>query len=326
MVKGSLDTVDGTAMATPEGKRHAFEWTGSPALDPSELAAIGAPGRNRRPYVWAAGLCAAAAAAIGGLALGGGGGGGGAAGGATVASTPVSLAADITSNEPGYRFTLALDAAGDGVNLTMGGTGAINTGASPSGSMSFTIGGRTVNEVLAGPYIYIQSPTSADTWYRASTAAFASSASAGGASLGSGDPAQTLASLRAAGSVIDEGSQTIGAVATTHYRALVDLGRYTLDAAPAQRANAARYAQLLERLTGSATLPVDVWIDASNLVRRIQIDLPLNIRSVHLDETITMNLFDYGPQAAALPPAGQVTDITGQVSSQLSQTLKQLGG
>ena len=99
-----------------------------------------------------------------------------------------------------------------------------------------------------------------------------------------------------------------------------------MDAAPAQRANAARYAQLLERLTGSATLPVDVWIDASNLVRRIQIDLPLNIRSVHLDETITMNLFDYGPQAAALPPAGQVTDITGQVSSQLSQTLKQLGG
>jgi hypothetical protein len=285
----------------------------------SELAAVAAPRSRRRPYLWAAGLCAVGgAAAIGGLALGGGGG--------AAASTPVSLAADITSNEPGYRFTLALDAAGDGVNLTMTGTGAINTGASPSGSMSFTIGGRTINEVLAGPYIYIQSPISADTWYRASTAAFANSISAGGASLSSGDPAQTLASLRAAGSVSDEGSQTIGGVATIHYRALVDLDHYAADASPQQQTNAAKYAQLLEHLTGSATLPVDVWIDGSNLVRRIQSDLPLNIHSVSLDETITMNLFDYGPQAAALPPAGQVTDITSQISSQLSQTLKALGG
>jgi hypothetical protein len=327
IVKRSLDTVDAVAMITPVGERHAFEWTGSPAVDPSELAAIAAPERRRRTHLWAAGLCAVGgAAAIGVLVFGGGGGAGGVpvgGGGAAVAATPVSLAADITSNEPGYRFTLAL---GDGVNLTMSGTGAISTGASPSGSMSFTIGGRSVNEVLAGPYIYIQSPTSAERWYRASTAAFANSDAAGGASLSGGDPAQTLASLRAAGSVSDEGSQTIGAVATTHYRALVDLGRYTLDASPAQRANAARYAQLLEHLTGSATLPVDVWIDGSNLVRRIQIDLPLSIHSVHLDETITMNLFDYGPQAAALPPAGQVTDITGQISSQLSQTLKQLGG
>ena len=61
----------------------------------------------------------------------------------------------------------------------------------------------------------------------------------------------------------------------------------------------AKFAQLLEHLTGSATLPVDVWIDGSNLVRRIQIDLPLSIDSVRLDETVTMNLFDYGPQAAA---------------------------
>jgi hypothetical protein len=319
IVKSSLDSVDGTAMATPEGELHAFEWTGSPALDPSELAALAPPRSRRRPYLWAAGLCAVAgAAAVGVLALGGGGG--------AVASTPVSLAADITSNQPGYRFKFALAAAGDGVNLAMTGTGAINTGAAPSGSMSFTIGDTTVNEVLAGPYLYIQSPTSADTWYRASTAAFANSTFAGGASLSSGDPAQTLQWLRAAGSVSDEGSQTIGGVATTHYRALVDLGRYAAAASAQQQATAARYVQLLEHLTGSATLPVDVWIDGSNLVRRIQIDLPLSIHSASLDETVTMNLFDYGAQAAPPPPAGQVTDITSQVSSQLSQSLKALGG
>jgi hypothetical protein len=307
-------------MATPEGEHDAFDWAGSPALDPAELAALAVPQGRRKRYVWAAGLGAVGGAAtIAALALGGGGGG-------AVSSTPVSLAADITSNEPGYRFTFALNAAGDGVSLAMTGTGALSTGASPSGSMSFTVGGETVNEVLAGPYIYLQPPTAAGTWYRMSTAAFRSSISAGGASLSSGDPAQTLAWLRAAGSVSDEGSQPIGDVATTHYRALVDLDRYAADAAPAQQATAATYARLIERLTGSSTLPVDVWIDGSNLVRRIQINLPLSIHSVSLDETITMNLFDYGPQAAPAAPAGDVIDITSQISSQLSQTLKQLGG
>jgi len=319
IVKGSLDSVDAAAMATPEGEQDAFDWAGSPALDPAELAALAAPHGRRKRYVWAAGLGAVGgAAAIAALALGGAGSG-------VVPSTPVSLAADITSNEPGYRFTFALNAAGDGVNLAMTGTGALSTGASPSGAMSFTIGDATVNEVLAGPYIYLQPSTSAGTWYRMSTAVFGNSISAGGASLSSGDPAQTLAWLRAAGSVSDEGSP-IGAVATTHYRALVDLDRYAADAAPQQQVTAAAYARLLEHLTGSATLPVEVWIDGSNLVRRIQIDLPLSIHSISLDETITMNLFDYGPQAAPAPPAGDVIDITSQISSQLSQTLKQLGG
>ena len=308
-------------MATPEGEQDAFDWAGSPALDPAELAALAAPRGRRKRYVWTAAAVGAVggAATIAVLALGGGGS-------AAVTSTPVSLAADITSNEPGYRFTFALNAAGDGVHLAMNGTGALSTGASPSGSMSFTIGDATVNEVLAGPYIYLQSSTSAGTWYRMSTAVFGNSVSAGGASLSSGDPAQTLAWLRAAGSVSDEGSQPIGAVATTHYRALVDLDRYAADAAPQQQVTAAAYARLLEHLTGSATLPVDVWIDGSNLVRRIQIDLPLSMHSVSLDETITMNLFDYGPQAAPAPPAGDVIDITSQISSQLSKTLKQLDG
>jgi hypothetical protein len=320
IVKLPLDSVDAGAMATPEGEQHAFEWTGSPALDPAELAAFATPRSRRRLYLWAGALGAAAgAAAIAALALGGGGSG-------PVASTPVSLAAAVTSNEPGYRFTLALNASGGGVTVAMTGSGAVNTGAAQSGSMSFTIGDTTVNEVLAGPYIYIQSPASTDTWYRVSTTAFASLAPAGGASLSSGDPAQTLAWLRAAGSVSDEGSRTIGGVATTHYRALVDLDRSTASSSAQQQVYSAKFAQLLEHLTGSATLPVDVWIDGSNLVRRIQIDLPLSIDSERLDETVTMNLFDYGPQAAAVPPAGRVTDITGQISSQLAQTLKQLGG
>jgi len=321
IVKGALDSVDAGTMATPEGEQDAFDWAGSPALDPAELAALAAPRGRRKRYVWTAAAVGAVggAATIAVLALGGGGS-------AAVTSTPVSLAADITSNEPGYRFTFALNAAGDGVHLAMNGTGALSTGASPSGSMSFTIGDATVNEVLAGPYIYLQSSTSAGTWYRMSTAVFGNSVSAGGASLSSGDPAQTLAWLRAAGSVTDEGSQPIGAVATTHYRALVDLDRYAADAPPQQQVTAAAYARLLEHLTGSATLPVDVWIDGSNLVRRIQIDLPLSMHSVSLDETITMNLFDYGPQAAPAPPAGDVIDITSQISSQLSKTLKQLDG
>ncbi len=320
IVKWPLESVDADAMATPEGEQHAFEWAGSPALDPAELAAVAAPSSRRRLYLWAGALGAAAgAAAIAALALGGGSSG-------PVASTPVSLAADVTSNQPGYRFTFELNASGGGQTLEMSGRGAVNTGASPSGSMSFKIGDTTVNEVLAGPYIYIQSPTVADAWYRASTAAFPASTSAGGASLGSGDPAQTLAWLRAAGTVSDEGSQTIGGVATTHYRALVDLDRSAASLTGQQQAYAAKFAQLLEHLTGSATLPVDVWIDGSNLVRRIQIGLPLKIHSVSLDETVTMNLFDYGPQAAAVPPAGEVTDISGQISSQLAQTLKQLDG
>ena len=46
-----------------------------------------------------------------------------AAGAARSASTPVSLAAAVTSNEPGYRFTLALNASGGGVTVAMTGSG-----------------------------------------------------------------------------------------------------------------------------------------------------------------------------------------------------------
>ena len=113
------------------------------------------------------------------------------------------------------------------------------------------------------------------------------------------------------GAVSDAGSQTIGGVPTTHYRARVDLARASAPAPAAAAGRGRAGAQLFKRLTGSSTIPVDVWIDGSSRVRRIQIEIHLSMTRAPRRDGLD-DLFDYGPQPARSPPSGLVTDITGR--------------
>lgn len=254
-------------------------------------------------------------------------------GGSTATVTPVVQAAYVTTRGPGYRFSMTMATSIGGHNFTIGGEGTIDE-RHLQGTMSIQGNGKTVTELIKDPYIFIKTPSTGSTalaagkpWVRANinvySQAFGSSSPLGGNTVGA---KQLLGFLRASGQVTDLGSQTIRGVGTTHYHALVDFSRYAGTVVPSQRAAAQRYADTLQRITGSSSLPMDVWIDAQQRVRRISIQLQICTKEGRLTESMSMDLYDYGRQPAVnVPPASEVTDITDKLKSQVSQGLQQLG-
>jgi hypothetical protein len=126
-----------------------------------------------------------------------------------------------------------------------------------------------------------------------------------------GDPTQTLRYLRAAGDVKRVGTETVRGVETTHYHATIDLEKVPSTVRPADRARTRRAVRRLEQVTGLRSLPVDVWADAQDRVRRLRIDEALNLGTGTAEMTVDSQLYDFGvPVEVTLPPASDVTDLT----------------
>jgi len=293
-------------MAPENDAQDSFDWEGTPAPDPAS-APQPAPARARGvgPRLLLGGLAGAALVAALVVVLAAGGG---------TQNSRVVLASDATTRAPGYRFALTVDVntAGHDVNLT--GSGAINNGPPLSGTSTMSVGGVSVDERIVGSDVYVQTPSMGEKWGLISVSdlpGFADTSSS--SQYTSTDPAAMLAYLRASGTVTDEGPETLGGVATTHYHAVVDLARYAASLPQAAQAGLQSY----EQLTGSSSFPIDVWIDGSNLVRQIDFDLSLDVQSVQVSVTYAMSFSDYGPQAAvSAPPAGQVIELPGQTPAQ----------
>jgi hypothetical protein len=288
----------------PEGDSELpFDWGGSPAPDPAMAPApIAPPTRRVTPRLAAlavAGVLVGGALAVA-LSSGGGGGQGG----------PVALAASVTNREPGFKFDMTVSATAAGQTTSLQASGAFSTGPPLSGSLDATVGATTVNERIVGSDVYIQTALSGGKWLHSTLpgALGTGSSSSGDTELTSADPGQTLQYLRAAGTVTDLGPATIAGVATTHYHADIDLSRYASTLPASQQAAAAQGVQSYEQLTGSTTLPMDVWIDGSNLVLQIQFSFSLTGGT---SASFTMNFSDYGSQpAVSAPPAADVIDAT----------------
>jgi hypothetical protein len=126
------------------------------------------------------------------------------------------------------------------------------------------------------------------------------------------DPSKMLEYLRASGDVEDEGEEKVRGVAATHYSATTDLREYP-ELVPESERDAAR--ETVERLIdlgGAAEFPVDVWIDDRDLIRRMRVELPMEIAGAgKLEMAIDYELYDFGiPVDVAPPPEGEVADIT----------------
>ena len=126
------------------------------------------------------------------------------------------------------------------------------------------------------------------------------------------DPRQILKLLRSVSdSVVDEGPQRIGRVATTHYHAQLSLS-HLADALPAaERGAATKALSALQQALPTDGLPLDVWIDSNHLVRRVVMALDVNAPSgPSLDETVTVDLDHYGAQRRPVaPPSGDVLEL-----------------
>jgi len=243
---------------------------------------------------------------------------------------PVVRAAYVTAGVPGYRIAaqMNVDSPLGSVAISMNGVyDRLNRRGQISAAESFA--GKKINltEVFSGLTFYM--PTSAipqlskvaggKPWLKFDMSRMLGAM--GLSSLPTGtDPSQYVDYLRAVhASPKRIGSARVRGVATTHYRATIDLSRYADLVPSAQRAAAERGISTLERALGAHTLPVDAWIDHDNLLRRLAFRLPECVDNVRLSTSMTMDLYDYGTQKpASLPAAADAYDITPLLSSTLS--------
>jgi hypothetical protein len=286
----------------------------------------------RRPSLFAA--CAAlvlAAAGCGGAGHGSGSSAGAGGSGRGVYLAAIAKAADVTGQVPGYKFELTSSTSFGGQGFSVHGTGTIDD-RGRQGSMSLQVEGKTLSEIISRPYVYLEVPSGSGSsapggkpWLRADISTFTQSF--GGSSLGSSsaDPTQTLSFLKAAGTVEKLGVEDVRGVPATRYHATVELARYPATVEPSERAAASTYVQTVKRITGSDTLPIDVWIDGQSHVRRVALSLKLCSPQGKIDEAIDMTLYDYGPQPAVEPPpASQVSDIGDRLGAEAEKNLQKL--
>ena len=121
---------------------------------------------------------------------------------------------------------------------------------------------------------------------------------------GGSDPTQFLTYLKQAGNVEKVGSEDINGTPTTHYRATIDLDKLADSAG-----DAAASVRPLEQLTGSKTLPTDIWIDGQGRARRQAISYTAQ-QPVPTKAQFTIDYEKFGvPVDVQTPDSGDTVDL-----------------
>lgn len=264
------------------------------------------------------------------LALGGSGGSG---------IDPVAQAATVSTAAPGYQMHLSMlmtspafptpitatgDGTFDGRTHSASVSIAMNFGNVPQLTRALGSSILDIREILAGTTIYMKLPPAAvqalplggKQWLAINLAK--AKGIPGVSSLlsnpTSSNPAQFLQYLRAeSDSIATVGTEQVGGVMTTHYHVDLNFDRVAGALPAADRAAVSRAIATIEQETHLHRVPADVWVDGHHLVRRIKMAIAVPASTgPGLTENMTIDFVHYGVEpAAAPPPAGQVTDMSG---------------
>ena len=240
-------------------------------------------------------------------------GGGGKGGGSAVSGQAIALAASKSARAGSVEADFTISGSG----LSGEGSGVFDTGESRAGqlNMKVHVGGREVpiDTVVSGNILYMRSPVFSQVirlpagkeWVKLDLGRLAQQRGIDLSSLASASPTPTsaLEYLRGAGKVEKLGSDTVGGVSTTHYRVRVDLQRAAARSSGSTRVSLQRVIQT----TGVKSLPVQVWIDGKNYIRKVVYSQGSGGgRTVK----VSMELHDFGnPVTVKPPPASEVLDI-----------------
>lgn len=123
------------------------------------------------------------------------------------------------------------------------------------------------------------------------------------------NPAEYLNFLRAtaAGSVEDLGQATVNGVPTTHYHATVDLAKLPQAVPASQRRSMQQLVNSLESKGAATKVPIDAWIDASHLVRRVQSSFSETVSGQTVKVALNEDFLQYGKQPAPTVPSPSET-------------------
>lgn len=133
--------------------------------------------------------------------------------------------------------------------------------------------------------------------------------------------AEQLRMLRAvSGDVSEEGHEQVSGTETTHYSATVDLRRYPDVMPEEQREAASKGVERLIEMTGASEIPMDVWIDGEERVRRMMWEQSMRQGPLDVKMNITAEYVRFGvPVDIDVPDNGDVFDATDLVLQRLEQ-------
>lgn len=130
--------------------------------------------------------------------------------------------------------------------------------------------------------------------------------------LAGNDPRDLLDVLRAASGEIEiVGTEELRGVQVTHYRATLDARRYAELASGEERDEGRALADEILAESGVESIPLDVWMDPSGLVRKLTLVVQATEpgTSETAEASMTFELWDYGEDVKIdVPPASQVAD------------------
>jgi hypothetical protein len=231
-------------------------------------------------------------------------------GGDTLSLDPLAEAATKTRDVPGAHFMMngRIEAAGEVLEFRGPGEVADHgrklhmrmTMPAEILGMKGTAGGDVTFDVVgAGRYLYFRggpfSELAGGKWLRIRDDSPL-------VNLGQNDPSQMLEYLRATSEVEKVGEDTVRGVETTHYEAQIQLDRVAERASP-------EAAEALRRMTQGADIkeiPLEVWVDGDNLVRRLRMDWHPKGTSFTFD----LEMFDFGDVDIDVPKPSGAVDMT----------------
>jgi len=131
------------------------------------------------------------------------------------------------------------------------------------------------------------------------------------------DPTQAVRQLKAVSGDIEKvGREEVRGVDTMHYRATVDLRRFPALVPAGERAAARDAIDQLIKVTGDATVPVDVWVGEDDLVRRLTQKLSLKGAGGPSEIDQRFEFYDFGADVdVRIPPPSEVVDVTDLAAS-----------
>jgi hypothetical protein len=258
--------------------------------------------------------------------------GGSSAAGTSARTVSLTRAADLSTAKAGYKLIMSMHDVVAGKTIDISGTGGFNL-KPREGSllMNLSADGQSfpIQIVIAHDTIYEQLPSQITSqlpggrpWISINLRQLSSAMNlpALGSLMSSNssmsDPSQYMNYLKSAASVTNLGQETIDGVQTTHYSAQLKLSKLTDAVPPALRQSMAQMVRTLEQRFHASYQPINVWIDQSNLIRKIQMTIDESVGGQSVTSQITEQFTAYGTQPApSVPPAGQTTNVLSLIAN-----------
>ena len=244
----------------------------------------------------------------------------------TLSVDPVAQAATRTTDAGSSRVTFSARIQSGADTMGMSGKGAFDY-RSGHGSLTYRMSGPGLGAMrmelrAVGSRVYVRMPKELGAavlpggkeWLVVDVGASAPGV-AGLNFTQSQDPSQTLRYLRSASDDVREsGSALVRGVRTTRYTGTLDFEQ-ALDAglerlAPSEQELTRKSIETLLEQLESSTMPFDVYVDATGLLRRLTMELVLNAGGESVSMLMSMDLFDFGIKVNVHePPPHAVLDV-----------------